>query len=252
MAITVASILFFAHIAQAQMNTSLYIEEIAYKRNGNIKLGFKDNTVRKVAVNWTERETLDVFDKDGRKISAEINSHGVDWLTIYIPRIVEGEIYTFELKRVSYGVRNDIVYTGFFVAAKDWKIEYREPLRFRKQLIQPSASSTEDVFIREMEYSHGGDLNVKFAGVKRKKIRLEWSGNEAITVRDETGTSYDARLKEYGHNEIEVKIRGVVENMNYIIEISNVPYGGQSLSFKASFTARDNWRYRLPQAKDRP
>lgn len=250
-AIAIASVLFFTHIAHAQMNTSLYIREIAYKRNGNIKLEFGDNTIKKVAVSWTGREILNVSDKTGREIPAEIISHGVNWLTIYTYDIVEGETYTFDLKRVSHGVRNDIAYTGFFVAEPGWTIEYHEPVRYRKQLIQPGAALTKDVFISEIKYNRGGDLDIKFAGVKGKEICLEWSGGETIAVRDETGAVYDARIKEYGDNEIEVKISGIVENMNCIIEISNVPYGDQSLSFKAPFTARNDWKYRPLRTENR-
>lgn len=245
--LAVASVLLFSNIACAQMNTSLFITGINYKTEDNIELVFGDNTVREVTIKWTEREALSVFDKDGRKIPAVITSRAADRLGFFAPEVASGEICTFELRRVSYGARNDIVYTGFFAATSGWKIEYHAPPRFRKPITPPTAATTEDVFIRDMEYEQGGHLEVRFGCIKGKKINLEWSGGETISVKDEIGATYGAQILEYGHNEIEIRIHNVIENMNYVIEIAKVPYGGKTIAFKTTFTARQDWKYRPPR-----
>lgn len=238
--------IFFTHAACAQMNTSLYINEIEYNKSGHIEIKFKDNTVNGFVIHWSNREIFSVFDKDGRKIPSEIFDTGNDWLRIHVPNIVEGEIYTFELKRVSYQARDDIEYTGFFSAIPNWKIEYREPPRFRKQIMDANASA-KDIIVRRLDYDRGGRLKVGFAGLPGKKISIEWNGKEKVIVMDETGIVYEARIEEYEKNEMEVHISNVVENMNYTIEIANVTYNNESLSFKLAFTAKDSWRYRPPR-----
>lgn len=246
MSVLFAATLFFTHAACAQMNTSLYIDEIEYKRSGHIEIEFDDNTVNDFTINWSNREIFSVFDKNGNKIPSEISAIGSDWLRVYVPNIVEGEIYTFELRRVSYQARNDIDYTGFFSAIPNWKIEYSEPPRFRKQ-IRDSNASAKDVIVSRLDYNRGGRLKASFAGLPGKKISIEWNGKEKIVVMDETGTVYKAHIEEYEKNQVEVRIRNIVENMNYTIEISNITYNNESISFKLAFTARDNWKYRPPR-----
>lgn len=241
-----AATLFFTHAACAQMNTSLYIDEIEYKRSGHIKIEFDDNTVNDLAINWNNKEIFNVFDKNGKKIPSEISGIGNDWLHVHVPNMVDGEIYTFELKRVSYQARDDIEYTGFFSAIPNWKIEYNEPPRFRKQAIDSNASA-KDVIVRRLDYDRGGRLKVGFAGLPGKKINIEWNGKEKVVVMDETGAIYKAQIEEYEKNEMEVRITNIIENMNYTIEISNVTYNDENISFKLAFTAKDNWRYRPPR-----
>lgn len=237
---------FFTHTACAQMNTSLYIDEIEYKQSGHVEIEFEDNTVNDFVIHWSNREVFNVFDKNGKKIHSEIFGTGNDWLRVYVPNIVEGEIYTFELKRMSYQTRDDIEYTGFFSAIPNWKIEYSEPPRFRKQIMDSNASA-KDIIVRRLDYDRGGRLKVGFAGLPGKKISIEWNGKEKVVVKDETGIVYGAHIEEYEKNEIEVRISNVVENMNYTIEISNVTYNNEDLSFKLAFTARDSWKYRPPR-----
>lgn len=232
--------------ASAQMNTSLYIEEIKYKRDGSIEIEFDDNTVKDAAVNWTGRETVGVFDKNAGKVPAAIESRGPGWLNIRVRDIKPGETYTFEIRNVSYGTRKDIIYTGFFVAEPGWKIEYKEPPRFR-MLHRQSNDTAADVYIRELEYDRGGHIEVGFAGRAGKKISIEWNGNEKVTVTDETGRAYDARIVEYERNKLEIRVRDIIENLNYSLEISGIPYGSGTISFKLSLTARDDWKYRPPR-----
>lgn len=232
---------------KAQMNTSLYIREIEYKKN-KVEIEFADNTLKDLTLRWTDKELLNVFDKSGARVPAEIMEKSEDRLRFYLPKAAENGIYTFELSRVSYGGRNDIVYTGFFVTTPNWTIEYKTPPRFRKQAAA-GESSAEDVFIRDLEYDRGGRLEIKFAAVRGKAIHLEWSGGERVVVKDETGTAYETFIEEYGKNKIELRILDIVENMNYVITISNIDYNSEKLSFQTVFTARDDWRYRPPRLR---
>lgn len=233
-------------IAGAQMNTSLYIEEIKYKRDGSVEIEFDDNTVRDAAISWTGRESVNVFDKNGGKVAAGIESSGSDWLNIRVKDIKPGETYTFEIKNVSYVARKDIIYTGFFVASPGWKIEYKEPPRFR-MLHRQSNDTAADVFIREIEYDRGGHIEVSFAGRAGKKISIEWNGNEKVAVTDEAGRAYDASIVEYERNKLEIRVRDIIENLDYTLAISGIPYGSGTLSFKVSLTARGDWKYRPPR-----
>lgn len=238
---------FLAQTARAQMNTSLFIEEIKYRRNGALHIDFDDNTVREAYVNWTGREILSVFDKSGAKVPAEVEARGEDWLYIRIPGAIEGETYTFEIRNVNYGARKDIVYTGFFIAASGWEIEYKQPPRFRQQGRQVSESSSEEVFIREIEYDRGGRVEISFGGRMGKRIDIEWTGNEKVTVADKTGREYSAAIREYARNKLGIHILDIVENMDYSMEITNVAFGGETLSFKMDFTAARDWKYRPPR-----
>lgn len=239
------AILLFTNNAYGQMNTSLYIEEIRYRGEGNIELIFKDNTLEYLVMRWSGKETLAVFNKNGEKVPSVINSIGADWLIFHVAAAEENETYTFELRRVPYGGRNDVFFTGFFIAAPDWKIEYRQPPRFRRRGLRDGAFSA-SVFIQEIGYKHGGKLTIQFVGAEGKKVNLEWSGKENIVVRDETGTFYIPRVLEYGQDRIDIGVHDIVENMDYCVEISNIIYGTEKLSFKTAFTARGNWKYRPP------
>lgn len=232
--------------AGAQMNTSLYIEEIKYKRDGSIEIEFDDNTVKDAAISWTGRELVAVFDKNGAKVAAAVDSAGADWLNVRVRDVKPGETYTFEIRNVSYGARRDIIYTGFFVASTGWKIEYKEPPRFRMLHTQSNVAA-DDVFIKEIEYGRGGHIEVGFAGRAGKKISIEWNGNEKVAVTDETGRAYDARIVEYERNTLEIHVHDIVENLDYSLAISGIPYGSGTLSFKVSFKARDDWKYRPPR-----
>lgn len=232
--------------AVAQMNTSLYIEEIKYRRDGSIEIEFNDNTVRDPAISWTGKESVSVFDKNGNKIRADVESVGTDWVRVRPLDMRPGETFTFEIKNVSYGTRKDIVYTGFFVASPGWEIEYKEPPRFRL-LHRQSNDTAADVFIREIEYDRGGHIEIGFAGRAGKKISIEWNGNERVTVKDETGRQYDARITEYEKNKLKIRVRDIVENLNYSLEISGIPHGSGTLSFKVGLMARDDWKYRPPR-----
>lgn len=240
--------LVLVHAASAQMNTSLYIEEVKYKRDGTVEIEFDDNTVRDATLNWTGRELVSVFDKNGNKILADIESVGLDRLCVRVQDIKPGETYTFEIRNVSYGTRKDIVYNGFFVATSGWKIEYKEPPRFR-MLNKQSDSAAADIFIRELEYGRGGHVEVHFAGRVGKKINIEWNGSEKATVTDETGKAYDARIVEYERNKLEIHVYDAIENMNYTLDISGVPYDNEKLSFRVGFIARDDWKYRAPRPR---
>lgn len=235
-----------ARAAEAQMNTSLYIEEIKYKRDGSVEIEFDDNTVKEAAISWTGRELVTVFDKNGAKVASGVDSAGSDWLNVRVRDVKPGETYTFEIRNVSYGARRDIVYTGFFVASAGWKIEYKEPPRFR-MLHRQSNDAAADVFIKEIEYDRGGHIEVGFAGRAGKKISIEWNGNEKVAVTDEAGRVYDARIVEYERNTLELHVHDIVENLDYSLAISGIPYGSGALSFKVSFTARDDWKYRPPR-----
>lgn len=239
-----------AQTAAAQMNTSLFIEEVKYKRGVGIEIEFDDNTVKDAAVNWTGRETVAVFDKNGDRMDAAIESEGHDWLRINAPKIADGDTYTFEIRNVSYGMRKDIVFSGFFIASPGWKIGYKEPPRFRK-LHSQTESSSADIFIRDVEYDRGGSLEVTFSNRVDRKVNIEWDGDEKVKVTDETGRSYDAGIEEYERNKLEIRIVDVIENMNYMLEVSDVPFGSERLLFRVGFVARDDWRYRPPHPRAR-
>lgn len=232
--------------ASAQMNTSLYIEEVEFKRDGTVEIEFEDNTVRDIVLHWSGKEAVSVFDKNGNKTGAGIETGGPDWLRLRVQNIKPDETYTFEIRNVSYGTRKDIVYTGFFVAAPGWKIEYKEPLRFRR-LHRQSESQATDIFIIDVEYDRGGHVEVGFSGRRGKRINIEWNGKEKVSVTDETGRGYDARIVEYERNKLEIYIYDAIENMNYLLEISDIPYSGERIAFNVNFTARDDWKYRPPQ-----
>lgn len=240
--------LVLAHTAAAQMNTSLFIEKVKYKSDGVIEIEFDDNTVRDTSLNWTGRETIAIFDKNGDKIDTSFELIGPDWLHIRSHKIKKEETYTFEIKNVSYGTRRDIVYSGFFVASPGWKIEYSEPPRFRR-LNSQTGSLAAEVFIRDIEYDRGGRLEVAFAGRIDKKINIEWNGSEKAKVNDEMGRSYNASIVEYDRNKLKIKIIDAIENMNYILELSDIPFDSERLLFRVGFVARDDWRYRPPHPK---
>lgn len=229
--------------AVAQMNTSLFIAEIKYKRDGGVEIEFDDNTVKEATLSWSGRETVVIFDKNGNRIDAALESHGPDWLRISPPKVTRGETYTFEIRNISYGTRRDIVYSGFFVASPGWKIAYKEPLRFRK-LNWETGSSAADVFIRDVDYNHGGSLEVAFAGRAGKKVNIEWNGGESVKITDEMGRSYDAAIVKYERNKLEIQIMDAIENMNYTLEVSGVPFDSERLLFRVGFVARNDWRYR--------
>lgn len=235
---------FLAQTARAQMSTSLFIEEIKYRRNGGLHIDFDDNTVREAHVTWTDREILSVFDKSGAKVPANIETRGDNWLYIYIPNIREGGTYTFEIRNVSYGTRKDIVYTGFFIAYPGWEIEYKQPPRFRQSNRQTPENTSDGIFVREIEYDRGGHVEVSFGGHADKGRHIEWTGDEKVTVVDKAGRTYSANVMKYKKNELEIQVLGIVEHMDYSLEITNVPFGGETLSFNMDFTAADDWKYR--------
>lgn len=236
-------LLVLTQTAAAQMNTSLFIEEVKYKSDGVIEIEFDDNTVRDTSLNWNGREAIAVFDKDGNKIDSSFEAVGPDWLHIRSQKITNGETYTFEIKNVSYGTRKDITYSGFFIASPGWKIEYSEPPRFRK-LNSQTGSLAAEVFIRDIEYDRGGYLEVAFAGRIDKKINIDWNGSEKVKVNDETGRSYNASIVEYDRNKLKIRIINAIENMNYMLELSDIPFDSERLLFRVGFVARDDWRYR--------
>lgn len=241
-------LLVLAQTAAAQMNTSLFIETVKYKSNGVIEIEFDDNTVRDASLNWTGREAIAIFDKDGNRIDSSFETVGPDWLHIRSQKITKEETYTFEIKNVSYGTRKDIVYSGFFIASPGWKIEYSEPPRFRK-LNSQTGSLAAEVFIRDIEYDRGGHLEVAFAGRIGKKINIDWNGSEKVTVNDETGRSYDASIVEYDRNKLKIRIIDAIENMNYMLELSDIPFDSERLLFRVGFVARDDWRYKPPHPR---
>lgn len=162
------------------------IESVEVKNNGRIEVEFHRDVRYKNA-------TVSLKDAGGNSVPARITKKDDDELTFKPDALIEGMRYTFTLSGIR--ARGDSAYTsvtGSFVAPT---------------ISKPS--------IKSVEYEGRGRFEVDFyARVQYKRAK--------VTVVDESGKSYKARITEKDRDDMTVRVTGLKPGGRYAFTISGI------------------------------
>lgn len=240
--LTFIVVLLFAPALFAEAQTNLYVSEIEYKENGSVKIKFNDNTGHSLKLRWNNKEDINVYDRIGNKVNAQITWRGKESLELYVPFVRTHETYTFELRNINYGKDTSIVLTGYFSAVPGWKLEYTEPMRVRRQI--SAQNMHEFIFISDARYSANGFVKLTF-GLREDEPAIKWDGTERVTVEGRYGRNYEVLVKEYSANSLTVGIEGLLPGESYFIEVRGIPYRKQRIALGTEFVVDEKWKYQL-------
>ena len=98
-----------------------------------------------------------------------------------------------------------------------------------------------DFDIEEMRYSKGGNLQIKIKNPDNEALR--WDNNQKIVVRDSHGRAYNARVKNFDRNVLELIVANLVLGERYSAEIYGRDDRNRDYRVRGDFWAQDNWRY---------
>lgn len=98
-----------------------------------------------------------------------------------------------------------------------------------------------DFDIQEMRYSKGGNLQIKIKNPDNEALR--WDKNQKVVVRDSQGRVYNARVKNFDRNVLELIVANLVFGERYSAEIYGLDYRNRDYRIRTDFWAQDGWRY---------
>ena len=98
-----------------------------------------------------------------------------------------------------------------------------------------------DFDIEEMRYSKGGNLQIKIKNPDNEALR--WDNNQKIVVRDSHGRAYNARVKNFDRNVLELIVANLVLGERYSAEIYGRDDRNRDYRVRGDFWAQDDWRY---------
>lgn len=98
-----------------------------------------------------------------------------------------------------------------------------------------------DFDIEDMRYSKGGNLQIKIKNPDNEAFR--WDKDQKIVVRDSHGRAYNARVKNFDRNVLELIVANLVLGERYSAEIYGFDNRDRDYRLRADFWAKDDWRY---------
>ena len=227
-----------------------YVEEVMYANFGLVYVELADDFVRGDDLVWTKSEKVEVRDSAGMLVEAGLRPRDGDSLDIFLPKVKDGERYSFKLSGLSFAGKKKVSLSSWFKATPDWKAEFRSAGQRDPYVtvggIQVSgadgARKGGGLRIEEMEFKRGGRLEVEFQGVDGSKPRIAWSGSEKVTVRDTKGKEYPVSVIEREKDGLKLGISGLAKGGSYRLTVEGVAFDGKKLTLTGDFVARNGWK----------